>query len=500
MKKFKVMMFDKLAGTLLVAEGRWVFEYEEAYLKDRNLPPISTSLPKEPHGPHVSTEIPAFFDGILPEGWLADRGKSFGIFIDKKEDAVGLYLKDTIGGVSLQEEGGTDGSEPLRKIRHLPAKDFRTRGAEELAHDYLLTFDVEDRKYQNEKLLKFAFEGVVRVRASRKCLVCLSQLTDPERAFYHPSCAEKVFGTHEDLIAETSLQTFSRDAFTSLSSGAPLPGYQPKAQFFVSTEDGSGTELIIKSDVIVDLKHKNAPRGIPVFEHLTMRAAEDFGVHTAKSAIIPFMDGSLGYATRRFDRFPGMMVHAEDMLQAKGVNQDELGKNKFEGSIRDIDAVIRKYAENLGVPHTNILKQMALRTVFNLAIGNHDAHLKNHSIIFVLRKRRGYLVNLSPAYDIITLNTMEMTKHKGRESALSINGKKTNVMPSDVIEEFKTFGGEMEAREAFEKLFARKDTIRSCLLDHLGAFGLQNYASEIESFLTKKFKLFEQNSLTGRLL
>ncbi|HYX34342.1 MAG TPA: HipA domain-containing protein [Oligoflexus sp.] len=277
-----------------------------------------------------------------------------------------------------------------------------------------------------------------------------------------------------------------------------MPGFQPKAQFVVSGPSGI-TELILKPDVIVDRRHKTPPRGLPIFEHLSLLAAKTMGIVTASSAIIPFEDGSLGYATRRFDRLPDLLVHVEDMSQALNKSQDEAGLNKFDASIRDIADVLKSFTRKLIVPYTTVIDQFARRIVFSLAIGNHDEHLKNHSIVYLYQKGKPYKVNLSPAYDILPLNSLQMTRHKARESALRINGKVKDITPSDVLAEFHTFGAREEAEAAFQKLFSVKSDIIRIFTEHLVLFGLEKYESELKVALDKRIRFMEQNfSLAGK--
>lgn len=486
-KKYKVMMFEQLAGHLSVEKGNWTFRYEEAYRNKQHMPPVSHSLPKTAADEVKGLEIFPFFDGLLPEGWIVTSFEHFDVKIETKEEAVGLFLKDPIGAVSLQSEAVNRGRDKIKKIQGVGAEDFFHKSPDELVASYVNSLKTdEEKRYVNERLLAFAFRGLARIEKARKCLICLENLHAPGERFYHSRCARKVFNVERDVIAATSLETFSRDAISSISSGAVLAGYQPKAQLFVpyGDERPGGTELILKPDVIVDAKHRKAPRGIPIFEHLTMRAAESMGITVAPSAVIPFLDGSLGYATRRYDRLPGILLHAEDMHQALGGQQDEDGKNKYKGSIRDMADVFRANSERLALPYTAITKQLALLTVFNLSVGNHDAHLKNHSLLYLLKQLKPYQVTIAPAYDLLPLHGL--TLGKSEEAGLFINGKKSNITPADVIAEFKAFGAERQAREAFETLFDKRQVISDTLLEHLAIFGLEEYSQGLRKFFDGK--------------
>jgi serine/threonine-protein kinase HipA len=490
-KEFEILMFGEQAGVMRVREsGVWTLQYHTDYQKDRSMPPISASLPKVQSTFEHETIFP-FFDGILPEGWLAEIGENFGIFFESKMEAAAYYLKDAIGGVSLREKDASDPAKPPKKVIAKPLSQLVAKSPEQFIADYTSGLSEADKAEVNEKLLGFAFNGLSRILAAERCLVCLEQLRG-EGDLYHAKCRLDVFGTSDEIIAATSLRNFSRDAFASLSSGAPLPGFQPKAQFFVPNSSG-GTELIVKPDVIVDRRHKTPPRGLPIFEHLSLLAARIMGIHTVHSSIIPFEDGSLGYATRRFDRLPGLSVHVEDMAQALNKSLDEAGENKFDGALREVAAVFKAYSGSLALPYTDLMEQFARRVVFSLAIGNHDAHLKNHSIIYICQKNKPYRVSISPAYDLLPLNSLQMTRHKTRESALRINGKIKDITPADVLAEFYSFGAREEAEAAFQKLFSLKNEIIKTYTEHLASFGLEKYESDLKHSLEKRIRFLELN-------
>jgi serine/threonine-protein kinase HipA len=490
-KEFEILMFGEPAGIMQVYDsGIWTLQYLPEYRNNRSKPPFSVSLPKTNMLLEHQGIFP-FFDGILPEGWLAELSENFGILIESKVEAVSYYLRDAIGGVSISEKHADPTQKLIKKIGAKPLSYFTSKSTEELVADYTAGLDERDKAEINEKLLSFAFGGLSRIMEAGICLACLKPLL-AEGKLYHLKCRQDVFGVKDEIVAATSLRTFSRDAFASLSSGAPLPGFQPKAQFLVSGPT-NGTELILKPDVIVDRKHKNPPRGLPIFEHLSILAARLMGISTVGSAIIPFEDGSLGYATRRFDRLPGLFVHVEDMGQALNKNLDEAGTNKFDADIRDIAQVLKSLSNNLSLPYADVIDQFARRVIFSLAIGNHDAHLKNHSIVYLYQKGKPYKVNLSPAYDLLPLNCLQMTRHKARESALRINGKIKNITPADVLSEFHTFGAREEAEAAFKKLFSIKNEILQLYTQHLALFGLEKYTAELKDALENRIRFMELN-------
>lgn len=99
-----VYVRDTFAGTLRETDGGYEFEYDAGYLADPDAPAVSLTLPKQ-EAPFLSGTFFAFFDGLIPEGWLLDLvSRSWKI---DQRDRFGLLLaacRDCIGAVSIREE------------------------------------------------------------------------------------------------------------------------------------------------------------------------------------------------------------------------------------------------------------------------------------------------------------------------------------------------------------------------------------------------------------
>jgi len=99
-----VYVRDSFAGTLRETDEGYVFQYDTDYLSDENAPSVSLTLPRQ-EAPFLSKTLFAFFDGLIPEGWLLNL-VSHNWKIDQR-DRFGLLLvacKDCIGAVSVWEE------------------------------------------------------------------------------------------------------------------------------------------------------------------------------------------------------------------------------------------------------------------------------------------------------------------------------------------------------------------------------------------------------------
>ena len=99
-----VYVREVFAGTLRETDAGYSFIYDSEYLSDGNSSAVSLTLPMQ-NEEYTSKTLFAFFDGLIPEGWLLDM-VSHNWKIDRK-DRFGLLLvacKDPIGNVSIKGE------------------------------------------------------------------------------------------------------------------------------------------------------------------------------------------------------------------------------------------------------------------------------------------------------------------------------------------------------------------------------------------------------------
>lgn len=102
MRKAAIKIGNRLAGHLTQDEHGYHFMYLPAYLGLADAQPVSLTLPLQ-EAPYTSKVLFAFFDGLIPEGWLLD------IAVENwklhPRDRMGLLLsccKDCIGAVSVE--------------------------------------------------------------------------------------------------------------------------------------------------------------------------------------------------------------------------------------------------------------------------------------------------------------------------------------------------------------------------------------------------------------
>lgn len=98
-----VYVRENFAGTLKETDSGYSFLYDSEYLEDKESSAVSLTLPMQSEE-YTSKTLFAFFDGLIPEGWLLDM-VSHNWKINRK-DRFGLLLvacKDPIGNVCIKE-------------------------------------------------------------------------------------------------------------------------------------------------------------------------------------------------------------------------------------------------------------------------------------------------------------------------------------------------------------------------------------------------------------
>jgi len=196
-----------------------------------------------------------------------------------------------------------------------------------------------------------------------------------------------------DILVQNNLQRVSylykeKDQRLSLAGAQSKMGalYQ-NGQYSFAIE-GSPTNCIVKfpSDYFPNMTEN---------EFVTMSLAKSLGIDVPNIDLVK-LGGKNCFSISRFDRITQegdiLRIHQEDFCQALGI----LPQNKYEQdngpSFSMCIQLIRKVCS---VPVIEINKFIGIY-IFNLLIGNRDAHGKNFSLIF----NEGQ-VCLAPAYDLI---------------------------------------------------------------------------------------------------
>ena len=223
---------------------------------------------------------------------------------------------------------------------------------------------------------------------------------------------KKIFNMPDWPKIDFSLSEVSLEA-QELTGKLSISGVQPKLSVKLDRKKNMlvsvarGGEYILKPQTL-------AYANIPENEQCCMDIAEAVGISVPEHCILPLKDNSLAYIVKRYDRNKGQKYNQEDFQQA--LEKDD----KYVGSVEEI---CRKLNAVSAVPGLDVQLLYEI-VVLNFLLGNGDAHFKNYSLITYDDVER----RLAPAYDIVC---SKLVIPKGKDSALTINGKQNNLERKD---------------------------------------------------------------------
>ena len=193
-----------------------------------------------------------------------------------------------------------------------------------------------------------------------------------------------------------------------------LGGLQSKL-LLVRTQDGWARPLAgVPSTHILKPDPPQFP-GLAVAEAFAQRAAVLAGLSAAEATLDSF-GGRTVLVVRRFDRVDSngrlRRIHQEDGCQALGVDPAFGKYQTLDGaaSYRKLAAVLDGYTADA----PGELSKLAAMMAFTIAIGNTDAHLRNHAFL-----HSGAALSLAPVYDAAP--TVEFAST--RQLALWVDGQ-----------------------------------------------------------------------------
>jgi serine/threonine-protein kinase HipA len=234
------------------------------------------------------------------------------------------------------------------------------------------------------------------------------------------SVLEKVLNLKDDV---SSKKLYELALLNIFKIGTSAGGARPKILISENKQTGeiiAGDRAIgnVYNHYLVKLHlDENAGYNRELVEFAYYQLALEAGIHMMPSKLL---EGK-HFATLRYDRQNGEKQH---VLTVTGLTGWDFKSNPENSTYENVF----KVAVGLEVPHKD-LQQLFKRMVFNLVFKNVDDHLKNHSFIYNKKNNRW---SLAPAYDLTyALNPLLTFKTTSR--ALSINGKRTEILLKDVL-------------------------------------------------------------------
>lgn len=134
-----------------------------------------------------------------------------------------------------------------------------------------------------------------------------------------------------------------------------------------------------------------------VMNELTcMRLAKAVGLNVAEVDLLP-VEGQAHLLVTRYDRMQGERLHQEDFCQALAIDSENKYESEGGPTLKQCAELIRAYSHR---PAADIL-QLVRWVLFNILIGNRDAHGKNIAFLYAPK------CELAPFYDLLSTQCYE---------------------------------------------------------------------------------------------
>ena len=271
-------------------------------------------------------------------------------------------------------------------------------------------------------------------------------------------CKADFFGLKDLPVIDIDQETLEELARRSSNLGFTVPGVQKKLSLHLSDEDSSRLTLVGHPAGYILKPQTEDFEQLPESEDLVMDIAEMMGVRVVPHGLIE-VNGKWAYISKRIDRLGGELYAMEDFCQLGG----RLTRDKYRSSYERCAGIIRNYSALPGFD----LSEFYLRLLVCFVTGNSDMHLKNFSLIEREAGSREYV--LSSAYDLLPVNVI--MPEDTEETALTLNGKKSNLKREDFLTFADTIGlNNKAAINMIDRVISGTDgAIKMCRESYLNA-------------------------------
>jgi serine/threonine-protein kinase HipA len=162
-----------------------------------------------------------------------------------------------------------------------------------------------------------------------------------------------------------------------IAPGATMGGARPKALLQIA-----GVPWVLKF-----AEEERSPE--PLIEHAAMSLASKADIRVAQTRAIKLKRG-FAVAVKRFDRTPGLRLHALSAhvaLKAAGADL----------SYPSLAQLLRRRGDTQGGVNQHQMRELFRRLIYNILIDNTDDHEKNH--VLLVTDAQNY--HLAPAFDVL---------------------------------------------------------------------------------------------------
>ena len=428
-EKITVTLYDEEIGQMSEEAGRYFFQYDPSYEHH----PISLSLPIHPSKNQkkkfkalYSGNLPHYFSNLLPEGWLLSKAKELGGYETSSLQMLHNFCQDSIGAVS-----------------------FKIAGKSPPRLDPIIS------------------EHNIEIKTDRiHCFMCGARIPKGFNGGFHESCSMQLFDSPKPFQIALDNNKLSELAKAQLLRGQTITGAQVKLSLLL--QDLAKTIVEKKLSYIIKPQMSDGDfSDLPQMEHITMRFADRLGLDAAISAVIQTIGGRNAFITKRFDRTKTGKIHVEDMAQATATSKGDHDLN-YNGSYELIGKLFKDNEYTTSKENKESKTRLLNSLIFNYLVGNTDAHLKNHSIIWN-RERQTY--KLSPFYDLVPNKLYCNDKH---HIGIKLKGK--NLISRSALLEYAE-SLDLKASKVDDFLYRFKSE-RTWYMEQLHIFGIKHHRIE----------------------
>ncbi len=203
------------------------------------------------------------------------------------------------------------------------------------------------------------------------------------------------------------LDSFEEARLSIAGAQDKLPVHYRDGKFYIPKSAASPTSHILKP-------YNPAFQDLPRNEAFCMDLARKIGLDVPKSELVKFAGHEL-YMVERFDRKGEGVnlkrIHQEDFCQALAVNVEQKYQDSGGPGYADCYGLAEQH---LGNSIVGVKNKFTEAMIFNLIIGNNDAHAKNYSITHPLDNKPK---KMSPLYDLVST---EVYPNLVKKTAMSV--------------------------------------------------------------------------------
>lgn len=358
--------------------------------------------------------------------------RSLNVFLD--QDFVGQLIQDD-GGQMLFEyaKSWLEGPDPIPLSRSLPLR----------------------RERFTQKECRGFFGGTLPEEDNRKIIARILGISDKNDFAMLEQIGGECAGAITFLPEETKVPTDDSN-YRQLSDAelARILRELPRRPLMAG-EDGIRLSLAGAQDkiaVLVQNGEISIPRGSAPSSHILkpaiatydgvvfneafcMTLAAKAGLDSAATTI-GHIDGIDYLLVERYDRHQSddgqiQRVHQEDFCQALGIPSEVKYQSEGGPSLTDCFNLLRDASSSPVIDLTRLLDAV----LFNMLIGNHDAHAKNFSLLYMPNQT----VRLAPLYDLVSTTIYPELTDK---MAMKLGGEaKSTLIFSENVEKFARDAG-----------------------------------------------------------